>query len=185
MAPTGAAAALVSGRVVHGFGQTHGFCCVGLAGMGPVSDLLTHANTIPIMGYPQVSATRSHTRTHGWLYLPCATSHTYQGKSLSLSPPHHLSSTLTSYRLKPPTSSQSLHPLSLILPSPSPCHLPPHTASSPPSRGGLHPHCLPPHAILSPPPRSHHLETGLAHAISNPVQPRACHLEPTISRQLS
>ena len=38
-------------------------------GMGPVLDLPTHTNTVPITGYLQVSATRSHARMHGWLYL--------------------------------------------------------------------------------------------------------------------
>jgi len=49
-------------RVVHGFGQTRGFCHVGPMGTGPVSDLPTCANTVPVAGYPQVSATRSHAR---------------------------------------------------------------------------------------------------------------------------
>ena len=47
-------------RVVHRLGQTHGFCRVGPMGTGPVSDLPTRANTVPVVGYPQVSATRSH-----------------------------------------------------------------------------------------------------------------------------
>src|SRR5882724_3432934 len=38
-------------RVVHGFGQTRRFCHVGPMGTGPVSDLPTHANTVPMMGY--------------------------------------------------------------------------------------------------------------------------------------
>src|SRR5882724_9333084 len=49
-------------RVAHRFGRTHGFCCTGPAGTGPVSDLLTCANTVPVMGYPRVSATCSHAR---------------------------------------------------------------------------------------------------------------------------
>ena len=50
----------IMSRVVHGFGQTRGFCCAGPAGMGPVSDLPTRTNTVPVTGYPQVSATCSH-----------------------------------------------------------------------------------------------------------------------------
>src|SRR5882762_1626010 len=53
-------------RVVHRFGQTCRFCHVGVVGMGMVLDLLTHANTVPITGNPQVSATHSHAHTHEW-----------------------------------------------------------------------------------------------------------------------
>ena len=51
---------VVVSRVVHGFGQTCGFCRTGPAGTGPVSDLLTRANTVPVTGYLWVSATGSH-----------------------------------------------------------------------------------------------------------------------------
>ena len=40
----------------------HGFCHAGPMGTGPVSDLLTCANTVPVTGYPWVSATGSHAR---------------------------------------------------------------------------------------------------------------------------
>ena len=53
-------------RVAHGFGQTCGFCRAGPTGMGPVSDLPTCANTVPVTGNPRVSATRSHHLTHIW-----------------------------------------------------------------------------------------------------------------------
>src|SRR5882724_8135562 len=49
-------------RVAHGFGQTRGFCRAGPTGTGPVLDLPTRANTIPVTGNPRVSATRSHAR---------------------------------------------------------------------------------------------------------------------------
>ena len=47
-------------RVAHRFGWTHRFCCMGPTGMGPVLDLLSCANTIPITGNLRVSATCSH-----------------------------------------------------------------------------------------------------------------------------
>src|SRR5882724_9181732 len=100
------------------------------------------------MGYPQVSATHSHACTCGWLYLPCATSHTYQGKFFIYLLPavSHLPSPATISRQASPTPSQA------------PCCLEPAT-SSPPSRGGC-------------------LEAAFAHAISHPTLPRAHHLDP-------
>jgi len=154
-------------------------------------DLPTRANTIPVTGYPRVSATRSHARTRGWLYLPCTASHTYQGKFFiyllppSLTYPHQL------------PSRDGPRPLCLEPTLPRAHHLE-HTSQGAVSRRPL-PMPFPPHATSSPPPRSRCLKTGLAHAISHPVPPRgglcphhlhptpprAHHLDPAISRRAS
>ena len=72
-------------RVVHGFGRTRGFCRAGPAGTGPVSDLPTRANTVPVTGYPRVSATRSHVRREWFVRLAPPVTH-FNGKSPSCSP---------------------------------------------------------------------------------------------------
>src|SRR5882762_8718647 len=78
MSPGESKGDLVRDRVVHRFGQTHRFCCMGVAGTGTVLDLPTCANTVPVMGNLQVSTTCSHTHTHEWCHLniksplPCA-----------------------------------------------------------------------------------------------------------------
>jgi len=55
---------IVGGAQVNKVRVVHGFCCTGVAGMGPVSDLPTHGNTAPIMGNLQVSAIHSHALFH-------------------------------------------------------------------------------------------------------------------------
>jgi len=61
-------------------------------GMGMVLDLLTHANTTPVMGYLQVSATQSPTLSLSFsLSLPLSLcpspSHTLPCATASLNPP--------------------------------------------------------------------------------------------------
>ena len=72
-------------RVVHGFGQSRGFCHAGPTGTGPVSDLLTRANTVPVTGYMRVSATGSHARRERCVCLAPPVTH-FKGKS-PLPPP--------------------------------------------------------------------------------------------------
>src|SRR5882724_7356399 len=102
------------------------------------------------MGYPWVSATRSHARTRGWLYLACAASHTSTVSKSILSPPCHLS------------------------PSTAPCHQA-RTASRPPSRAGAHTHPPPPPAIKPSPSSLHPLETAVSSWRSHPPSPTSRH----------
>src|SRR5882724_988026 len=67
-------------RVAHRFGKTRGFCCTGPTGTGPVSDSLTRANTVPVTGYPRVSATGSHARRERCVCLAPPVTH-FKGKS--------------------------------------------------------------------------------------------------------
>src|SRR5882762_1946475 len=65
-----------------GMGKPMGFAVqVWQVQPGTVSDLPTHGNTVPVTGYPQVSATHSHTCTHQVVCL----SHAFNGKLLTLS----------------------------------------------------------------------------------------------------
>jgi hypothetical protein len=128
--------------------------------MGTVLDLPPHANTIPITGYPHVSATHSHVCTHG---LSC-TSNAFSplpAVTHLLSPPCHC-------HLKLSNLSQFSH-----MPSPTPHHLACITLS-PPSLA-----CNPSHLVLS---HHHHLEP--AHTVLSPLwyvfPPTSCHLAHTI-----
>src|SRR5882724_5955587 len=76
-------------------------------GMGMVSDLPTHANTVPVTGYPQVSATHSHTRTHEWCvsFAPPLTQ--FNGKSVTNSPAPAFTHPLPPHAVSPALSQAS------------------------------------------------------------------------------
>src|SRR5882762_2628622 len=104
--------------------------------MGMVLDLLTSANTVPIMGNPWVSATCSHARTHEWCHLNIKSP-----PPLPLSP--HCLQPAVSSRPSPRPS-----PIPCIEPTPSQAHHQAHALSCPALLSLLsHIHPLPPHTV--------------------------------------
>jgi len=114
---------LRSARGSSWFGQTCGFCHAGPVGTGPVSDLPTHANTVPVTGYPRVSATHSHARRGRC--LPYACLHSSKVSDLpSPLPPPSLTNLLPRAHLPPravslaPSRCAASHLVSPLGPSP-------------------------------------------------------------------
>src|SRR5882762_884211 len=104
-------------------------------GMGMVSDLPTHANTIPV-GNLQVSATRSHTRCR-WCLHNSTVSHLLSPLPLPSPTPCHLLPHLPCCCLT--------HTITCTISCPMPSHLHHHL------------HCLLPCTIPAPSPAPHHL----------------------------
>jgi len=89
--------------------------------------LPTCANTIPVTGYPQVSATHSHTRTHEWCVSFALPLTQFNGKSVTNSPApaftHPLPPMLSHLHCLKPVLKDMTPPLPSRAPPPHPASL--------------------------------------------------------------